>query len=795
MPFFFATLQHISLYAMKKLFVFLLVAVVSSIYSLADDFVVANGRLELVIGATPKPVMKTALAMFVSDWERVFSTSPTFVSSKTPQSPGAARIVAGVVGDPVLSGFMVNARQLKDHAEAFSINISADGTLIVAGSDAHGVAYGLLEVSRLIGVSPWEWWADSPVPPRRHYRLAQNYHRVESPSVAYRGIFINDEDWGLNPWSWKTNDPQEKGVIGPGTTERIFQLLLRLRANTYWPPMHSCSRPFFLTDGNREMAEKYGIYIGTSHCEPMGCNANGEWRVRGNGEYNFKTNKDSVLSFWRQRVHETASQEMIYTLGMRGIHDSGILGANNKWERRILTEEVIKEQRTLLASELGKPVDQIPQVFIPYKEVLDAYNDDMKVPDDVTLMWCDDNYGYIRHTPNRNEAKRRGGNGLYYHASYWGRPHDYLWLGTFSPALMFQQLSTAYENGIRKIWILNVGDIKPLEYQTELFLDMAWNVENVEKIGVQQHLKEFLAREFGELFSDNLAQALLEHYRLSFICRPEFLGNTRTEEKDPSYKVVSDLPWSKKTVIRRLTQYQNVSDKVEKIAQKLPATLQPSFFQLVGYPVWAAYQMNKKMLSAQMARHGDDVFASADVAYDSIVSMTARYNNAKWNGIMDCHPRQLPVFDKVQQRASTTDWVKSENWKSTIPGSDSKKGKVKVWPSLGYSNSAAQLLPDEQVFYNCETENETDTVEVELHFLPTHPLGDEVNLKVTVSADGKDVKSFDIKTEGRSEEWKQNVLRNQAIQRLKLPAVKGRQHRLCVSTERKGIIIDQILTR
>ena len=432
------------------------------------QFNLRSGQLvTLVCDKTEAQVVQTALKLFAHDYQSVFS-APAVMNVRKGD------IIVGTVGKTSLvEATGVDLSCLKDKKQAFLLTVLPDGKLLVAGSDAHGTAYGIMELSRLIGVSPWEWWADVVPEKKTSFTLPANYQTTQSPSVEYRGIFINDEDWGLMPWSSKNYEPADQQQIGPKTNRRIFELLLRLRANTYWPAMHECTLPFFLTKGNREVAAEFGIFIGSSHCEPMVCSAAGEWRRRGEGDYDYVNNSASVYKFWEDRVKEVAGQENIYTLGMRGVHDGQMQGAKTVAEQKAVLERVLKDQRGLLEKYVNKDVTAIPQAFIPYKEVLDIYNAGLKVPDDVTLIWCDDNYGYIRHFPTPEEQARKGGNGIYYHVSYWGRPHDYLWLGTFSPYLLYQQMKLAYDRGIQKMWVLNVGDIKPAEYQIELFLDMA----------------------------------------------------------------------------------------------------------------------------------------------------------------------------------------------------------------------------------------------------------------------------------------------------------------------------------
>jgi hypothetical protein len=251
-------------------------------------------------------------------------------------------------------------------------------------------------------------------------------------------------------------------------------------------------------------------------------------------------------------------------------------GAKTIAEQKLALTDIISAQRAMIQQYVSKDITRVPQVFIPYKEVLDVYHAGLEVPEDVTLMWCDDNYGYIRHFPTPAERARSGGNGIYYHTSYWGRPHDYLWISGTAPALLFHEMSKAYDAGIQRMWILNVGDIKPLEYPIELFLDMAWDIEEVRREGVFEHQRLFLQREFGAEVANRLLPLMRQHQRLSFVRKPEFLGGTRTEERDPAYKVIRDLPWSDAYIRERLKVYNALSDSVEAIKNVLPSVKRES---------------------------------------------------------------------------------------------------------------------------------------------------------------------------------------------------------------------------
>ncbi len=513
-----------------------------------------------------------------------------------------------------------------------------------------------------------------------------------------------------------------------------------------------------------------------------------EWKRRGKGEYDYVNNRDSVMAFWEERVRDVADQEIVYTLGMRGVHDSAMKGAKTVEEQKNVLTKAIADQRDMIARYVNEDVTAVPQVFIPYKEVLDVYHAGLEVPEDVTLMWCDDNYGFIRHFPTEAEQARKGGNGMYYHVSYWGRPHDYLWLGTFSPYLLYQQMSEAYKRGVRKMWILNVGDIKPAEYQTELFMDMAWDIDAVAEEGVEKHLENFLAREFGAAAAKELLPVVNEHYRLAFIRRPEFLGNTRTEERDRKrWNTITDLPWSDEYVKARIDDYKGLSDRVEAVAATIPAERADEYFQLVKYPVQAAAQMNDKFLYGQLARHGKADWSRSKAAYDSIVALTEIYNKGKWRGIMDMKPRKLPVFDPLTPDTC----AETPHPALRSIALDSHIGKAIEHPGLGRSGKAIELPKGEAVSFDLG-KLKGDSVTIVLSFLPNHPIVDGEGLKVAVSLDGSGEQTADYSTQGRSEEWKENILNMRAQRRFTFP-LKGRKaHSLSITARTEGVILDEV---
>jgi hypothetical protein len=750
-------------------------------------------------------VTTNALQLLQGDINTVLSVVPE-ITAEESGNIWIGTIDKSPLIQKLVSENLISISELEGKNDAFQIsvvNINEKPTLVVAGSDRRGTAYGLLEISRLMGVSPWEWWADVTPQPLREFVLNANFKTIQSPSVPYRGIFLNDEDWGLLPWSSQTYEPglptaggRTKGAIGPKSYERIFQLLLRLRANTIWPAMHECTVPYFLVEGNREMAHDYAIYIGGSHCEPMMRSVAGEWAIEGEGAYDYVNNSENVYKFFEKRVAEVAHLDNIYTLGMRGVHDGQMRGAKTIEEQKNVLMRVFEDQRSLLKEYVNEDLEKIPQVFIPYKEVLDIYNTGLPVEDDITLMWCDDNYGYIKHFPTEDELKRKGGHGVYYHVSYWGRPHDYLWLGTASPALLYQQMKLAYEKGVQEMWILNVGDIKPCEYQTELFLDMAWDFNSVISKGLDAHMKTYLQREFGDKIGKQLLPIMNEHYRLAYIRKPEFMGNTREEEWDNrTAQIVKNLPWSEEEVRERLQAYRKISDEVERIGEKIPAKLQDAYFELIKYPVQATAQMNYKLLNAQLARHGKAEWTKSDLAYDSIVSLTQQYNSladGKWYRMMDHQPRKLPPFKPVKHEEDNLPYPEYKKPLYVFNGADySTTTAVQCFPeNLGYEEKALAIRQGSTISFKLKKLS-TDSITIEVRLLPNHPVkGDK--LRFGIALDNSSMQEISYETYGRSEEWKQNVLRNQAIRRVKLPVI-NKSATLNIKAIDEGVVLDQVL--
>lgn len=748
-------------------YIILIFCCLSSLGVLAGNFRLQSGRdVSLYVPGSEPEVVHTASGLLAEDFHRVFGANMRLSHSNMLH----ADLIMGLVSDKDVAKMArrhgIDVTALAGSHEAFVLKVVQEKgaeKLLALGSDKRGLAYAMMHLSRLMGVSPWYWWADVTPLPMDSLVLPADYEVAEQPDVAYRGIFINDEDWGMMPWASLTFEPTGiKGDIGPKTHEKIFELMLRLRANVFWPAMHDCSRPFYLNPANQRMADKYGIIVSTSHCEPMMCNANGEWRAWANDpkgvRYNYVTNADSVNLFWQQRVKQLKGSDCIYTLGMRGIHDGPMQGAKSIPEQVTALTDILASQRNMLRKEIGKNLTQIPQQFVPYKEVLDCYHQGLEVPDDVTLIWCDDNYGYIRHLPTEQERLRTGGNGVYYHLSYWGRPHDYLWLSTIHPELMRSEMLRAYDHGIDRMWILNVGDIKPAEYEIQLYMDMAWETDRFRS---EEALNDYCKQWYKETIgyeSSWWTNLWSRYYDLAFDFKPEWMGGTRTEEKDPRWKQPADLPLNEREIRQRYFRVQQLAldlAHATTATTQIPESRRAAAFELLEYPIACMVAQNEKWLSAQLARHGMGSWRPVKEAHQRIVALTQEYNemlDGKWRGMMDMAPRRLADF------AMPADSLFDE------PMPAGQQGQC----LFRCTNVIGQSIPMGESF-RLDVHSSASELEFEIQLLPVHPANDK-EIRIEVSVDGKSSQVIDYHTEGRSEEWKINVLHNRAVRRVTLSA-------------------------
>jgi hypothetical protein len=566
---------------------------------------------------------------------------------------GKTAILVGTLGqskliDQLVSAKRVDVSRLKGAWESFVIATvdrpmpGVDKALVVIGGDRRGTAFGVYEVAQAMGISPWAWWAD--VTPKRREALfvRAGVHRFGPPSVRYRGVFVNDEDWGLYPWAVKTFDP-ERGDIGPKTYRKVFTLLLRLKANTLWPAMHHTTAPFNSDPANAKLAEEYGIVMGSSHAEAMLRNNVGEWKDDP-AKFNYATNPEGVKAYWEERAKANAGFESLWTVGMRGIHDTGMVGPKTTEEKVALLDKIIADQREILSKNVNADVAKIPQIFVPYKEVLGIYRAGLKVPDDVTIVWPDDNFGYIRQFASSEEAARKGGAGVYYHLSYLGYPLAYLWLSTTPPALVQEEMIHAWDKGARNVWIANVGDIKPAEIGTSHFLEMAWDIDRWRGKTQKQFLSDWTARNLGPDLAAKTADLMDRYYRLNFERRPEHL---EWQPKAESRHLSSYTP---EEVNARLKAFRGLVDETKATGQQVSPELRDAWFELVEFPIRVSAAANMRFFAAErynavidndqaMARSAGGAAVEAQA---EITALTDRFNNqiagGKWRWLMPEEP-------------------------------------------------------------------------------------------------------------------------------------------------------------
>lgn len=783
-----------------------------SAFKIADK----QQEVNLYLDPDSDPLVKWAVSELQNDIEGITGKRPTLILSSNAKDDG---IVIGEVRDPLLAkSSLLNPllrNKLQGAWESFSLT-QQHQSLLVAGSDVRGTVYAIFELSERLGVSPWVWWADVNYQPQSQLSVALPEDGVfESPSVQYRGIFLNDEDWGLQPWAAKTFE-KDVGDIGPKTYEKIFQLLLRLKANMIWPAMHSSTQAFYFVDGNQQMAQQYHIVVGTSHGEPMMRNNVGEWDHAKNGDYNYFINSQNINAYWQERVSQLTDDSNLnmFTIGMRGKHDSEMEGAKNIEESVDMLSKVISTQRKMLADTLNKPLTTIPQVLIPYKEVLAIYNNGLQVPDDVTLMWTDDNYGYIRRVSDAAEQQRAGGSGVYYHFSYWGRPHDYLWLNTTQPGLMWYEMTKAYENGAKKVWIANVGDIKPAEYGMEMFLDLAWNIKAIKADNISANLRQWASREFSPEVAEEVSIIMNEYYRLAMLRKPEYMGWGQTEPITPSH--IGEF--SDTEAQKRMDKYAQLVKSVNKLTKKIPSFRQDAWFELVEYPVESAALMNEKFLYHQLYAHTDKKSLRAKYkhqsiqAYKKMAQLTDYYNTqlagGKWQHIMSMAPRKLPVFDEpvfnTDKLTPYTEPKVDEQKTIYLQAQQASQEWAPLgyqWQSienLGYSDGAMTLSPFTITDFNKEQPwleyslkvSSPGDYRLELRFLPTH--ANKFDHKIAVQFDSKSIGTAELNTKGRSEEWKTNVLRNSQIVTFPIKVTNSGEHTVRILLNQTGVVFDQL---
>ena len=725
----------------------------------------------------------------------------------------------------IVSSGKISKKELSGKREKYLLGVvdnpmpGVDNALIIAGSDKRGTIYGIYELSRQIGVSPWYWWLDVPAEQHASIYIKKGIYTDGEPKVAYRGIFINDEWPSFGNWAI-----EHFGGINSKCYEHVFELMLRLRANYMWPAMWGSA--FYDDDKeNGPLADKMGIIMGTSHHEPMAL-AQQDWKRRkGHGKWSFTNNHDEMMDFWRGGVERSKNWETMYTVGMRGdgdeaMEDKATVG---------LMEQIVKEQRELLEEVTGKKASEVPQVWALYKEVQDFYDQGMQVPDDVTLLLCDDNWGNIRRLPALGTPKRKGGFGMYYHVDYVGGPRNSKWINVSPIPRLWEQMNLTYQYGVDKMWILNVGDLKPMEYPIQFFLDMAWNPELFNAQNLQQHSIDYCRSLFGEEYAEEAARLLRTYAKFNRRVTPELL-NMRT------YSIPNYNEWARVT-----GEYDQLALDADALGKKLAPNQQSTWFQLLGYPIKAmanlydmyyAQAMNHRLakkndpMANGWARRVEECFKKDAQLASDYHSM----NDGKWNHMMDeqyigykswMSPEKkvmpevkhvegnamkaialpTPAYIAYNQPKIAPSFVAKDGYVSIeaehfTRKADGKHAKWTVIPELGRTLSAITPQPvtapveGMALEYDMEIPAEA-TARVTLRFAPTLNFN-KTGLRYAVSFDGGEEQTVNINGDydgGTGNQWQ----REHVIDSQTLHALKPGKHTLRIRPLDNALVLQKIL--
>jgi hypothetical protein len=599
------------------------------------DFVLAaNGHAaRLMVSDNDWPGVLRAVGDLSGDVGRVTGHNAPVVENGVPA--GDEVVLIGTIGRSRLIDALVSNHKLDvsgiagkwESAVTTVVEHPMKGVrraLVIAGADKRGTIYGIYDLSEQIGVSPWYWWADVRVPHADALFVEPGRYVQPVPAVKYRGIFFNDEAPALSGWT-----KERFGGMNQEFYTKVFELLLRLKANFLWPAMWNNA---FATDDplNPKLADEYGIVMGTSHEEPM-MRAEKEWTAGHHGAWDYPTNQQEIDTFWREGMERDKNYEEVVTLGMRGEGDTPMSATANTQ----LLERIVAGQREILRQTVNPDLAQVPQVWALYKEVQGYYENGMRVPDDVTLLWSDDNWGDLRRLPTPEERKRSGGAGIYYHFDYVGGPRSYKWLNTNPVTKVEEQMHLALEYGADRLWVVNVGDGKPMEFPIEFFLDYARTPERWNKDHLAEFTKLWATREFGQEHADEIAAAIEEYTKYNGRRKPELL--------DPGTFSLTNYHEADRVE----AEWRALAGRADKLATELPEQERASFFELIQYPVDACANLTEMYIEA--ARNAADVQAGNPQAnseadqvrrlFQKDAALSDEYNhtllNGKWDHMMD----------------------------------------------------------------------------------------------------------------------------------------------------------------
>ncbi len=598
--------------------------------------IVQNGdTASICVDAQDWPGVIRAANDLQADVARVTTQRPAMVHDS--KSPGKNKVIIGTIGrsaiiDELIRDKKIDAAEITGKWEASLVQVVArplpgvESALVIAGSDKRGTIYGIYDLSEQMGVSPWYWWADVPVKKQAALFVKAGTRILGPPAVKYRGIFLNDEAPALSGWA------REKfGGMNHKCYTNIFELILRLKGNYLWPAMWDNS---FATDDplNAKLADEYGIVVSTSHHEPM-MRAWKEWERAGNrkGSWDYSKNAGKLREFWAEGLRRTKDYQKVITLAMRGDGDEPMSDTDSV----TLLERIVADQRKQITEIINPDLKAVPQVWALYKEVQGYYERGMRVPDDVTLLWCDDNWGNVRRLPTAEERKRSGGAGVYYHFDYVGGPRNYKWLNVTPIPKIWEQMNLAYACGADRIWVVNVGDLKPMEVPIEFFLTMAWHPKAMTKERMADYLKLWATREFGPEHAADIADIVGKYTKYNRRRTPELLA--------PGTFSLANY----QEADRIIAEWKAITDQAESISAKLPENARDAFFQLVLHPAKACYIVNElyvaaaknKLYASQGRASANDFAARVKELFKADQELSDYYNRTlaggKWSHMMD----------------------------------------------------------------------------------------------------------------------------------------------------------------
>ena len=668
----------------------------------------ANNRVEIYMDTNDCKGVSYAAHALLKDIKSVSGATATLTSDAgflKKADTARPAILVGTIGhsaaiDQLVKQKRINGNLLKGKREKFIITLT-DGQLVIAGSDRRGTIYGIYELSQQMGVSPWYDWADVPIEHHDSIFVNKGIYTDGEPAVRYRGIFLNDEAPCLTSWVKNTYGTEYGDHL---FYQRVFELVLRLRGNMMWPAMWGWA--FYADDAeNEKTADEMGVVMSTSHHEPMARNHQEYARNRkGWGPWNYQKNKANLQKFFREGIERMKGTEQIVTIGMRGDGDEAM---SEEADTKLMTN-IINDQRKIIADVTGKKASETPQVWALYKEVLDYYDKGMKVPDDLTLLLCDDNWGNVRRVPNAKERKHKGGWGLYYHVDYVGAPRNSKMLNVTPVQNPWEQLTLAYENGIDRLWILNVGDLKPMEYPISQFMDMAWNPRKYDVNNITRHTRDWCAQQFGESQADEAARILNLICKYNGRCTPEMLDkNTYSLENGEWQEVVN--------------QYLQLEADALRQYNCLPASYHDAYRQIILFPIEMMSNLHQ-MYFAQAQNHAlykqgnpkANVWADECERRFKRDSLICDYYNhkmagGKWNGMMtqkhigykswnddfekDTCPELFRVTSKDGVIISANNGVVEIEAPYYSSKTDAAEAKWTEIPFMGKSVSAMTLMP------------------------------------------------------------------------------------------------------